>query len=94
VQALSFITACIPYLQPFLESLKTGLLWTEDIQRQGQTSIGVSSYTNASSTGNRRDYLEIQEDLVNNGRVGSGTELKTLRDKYEVAGLVREGRDV
>ncbi|KAL2037448.1 hypothetical protein N7G274_009728 [Stereocaulon virgatum] len=94
VQALSFTTACIPYLQPFLESLKTGLLWTEDIQRQGQTSTVVSSYTNGTCTGNRRDYLEIQENLVTDGRTGSGTELKTLRDKYEVAGLVRKGRDV
>ena len=93
MQALSITTACIPYLQPFLESLKTGLLWTEDIQRQGQTSVGVSSYTNAGSTGNRRDYLEIEEGSVN-GKVGSETELKTLRDKYESAGISREGRAV
>ena len=37
--------------------------------------------------------MEIEEESVN-GKVGSETELKTPRDKYESAGIRREGRAV
>ena len=33
VQALSIITACIPYLKPFFASLETGMIRTDDSQR-------------------------------------------------------------
>ena len=34
VQCVSLTTACIPYLQPFLLSLESGLLWGDDYRRQ------------------------------------------------------------
>ena len=33
IQNLSIITACIPYLKPFLDSLQTGMLGSEDHRR-------------------------------------------------------------
>lgn len=41
VQCVSLTTACIPYLQPFLLSLESGLLCSDDYRRQ---SIKNSSY--------------------------------------------------
>ena len=44
VQCVSLTTACIPYLQPFLLSLESGMLWGDDYRRQ---SIRNTSYTSS-----------------------------------------------
>ena len=44
VQCVSLTTACIPYLQPFLLSLESGMLWGDDYRRQ---SIQNPSYTSS-----------------------------------------------
>ena len=44
VQCVSLTTACIPYLQPFLLSLESGMLWGDDYRRQ---SVQNSSYTSS-----------------------------------------------
>ena len=44
VQCVSLTTACIPYLQPFLLSLESGMLWGDDYRRE---SIQNSSYTSS-----------------------------------------------
>lgn len=77
VQTLSIVTACVPYLQPFLESLNTGLLWTKDIQVQGHLSDGYGSH-NPRNT--RRKYTNIETQP---GISGGNMELRTLRDQYE-----------
>ena len=74
VQALSVITACVPYLQPFLESLNTGLLWNGDIQRQGQSS---DLYRSQGLSIHRRDYENLESRIHPDG---TKVELKTLRD--------------
>ena len=77
VQALCVITACVPYLQPLLESLNTGLLWNGDIQRQGQLS---NLYGSQLPSIHRRDYENLESQISTDG---TKVELKTLRDKYE-----------
>jgi len=58
VQTLSLITACIPYLKPFLDSLQAGALRTDSAKTReygstfGQSSMGKST---------RRNYLELNE---------------------------------
>lgn len=37
---MSMITACIPYLKPFYESLQSGLIRSDDLRRRG---LGTSS---------------------------------------------------
>ena len=44
LQCVSLTTACIPYLQPFLLSLESGMLWGDDYRRQ---SVQNSSYTSS-----------------------------------------------
>ena len=44
VQCVSLTTACIPYLQPFLLSLESGMLWGDDYRRE---SIRNPSYTSS-----------------------------------------------
>ncbi|KAL9611263.1 MAG: hypothetical protein Q9167_004089 [Letrouitia subvulpina] len=39
VQALSIITACVPYLKPFFESLESGMIRSDDLRRQGIRTI-------------------------------------------------------
>ncbi|KAI4169554.1 MAG: hypothetical protein LQ343_005634 [Gyalolechia ehrenbergii] len=39
VQSLSIITACIPCLKPFLESLESGMLRSDDLRRRGMGGI-------------------------------------------------------
>ena len=44
LQCVSLTTACIPYLQPFLLSLESGMLWGDDYRRQ---SFQNPSYTSS-----------------------------------------------
>ena len=44
VQALSIITACIPYLKPFFASLESGMIRTDDTRRLGARSIWSYGY--------------------------------------------------
>ena len=44
VQCVSLTTACVPYLQPFLLSLESGILWGDDYRRQ---STKDPSYTSS-----------------------------------------------
>ncbi len=39
VQSLSIITACIPYLKPFFESLESGMLDNDTLRREGMTEL-------------------------------------------------------
>ena len=44
VQALSIITACIPYLKPFFVSLESGMIRADDSRRLGAHSIWTYGY--------------------------------------------------
>ncbi|KAL8726982.1 MAG: hypothetical protein Q9166_006345 [cf. Caloplaca sp. 2 TL-2023] len=39
VQSLSIITACVPCLKPFLESLESGMLRSDDLRRRGMGGV-------------------------------------------------------
>lgn len=47
VLCLSIVTACIPYLKPFLDSLESGQMRADDLRRRGKT--GVSGYEGSGS---------------------------------------------
>lgn len=38
IQSLGIVTACTPYLRPFLESLNSGMIRNDDIRRRGGSS--------------------------------------------------------
>jgi hypothetical protein len=46
VENLSIMTACVPYLKPFLESLESGLIRNDDLRRRGEITGegGFASY--------------------------------------------------
>ena len=50
VQAASFISACVPYLRPFLESLESGMIRSDDLRRRGMG--GSYGYGDSSQKGN------------------------------------------
>ncbi|KAI4234235.1 MAG: hypothetical protein LQ349_003911 [Xanthoria aureola] len=55
VQSLSIITACVPCLKPFLESLESGMLRTDDLRRRGMNGAygyGSHNLTNLSARSN------------------------------------------
>ena len=53
VQNLGIITACVPYIKPFLESLESGMIRTDDLRRRGVTA--AYGY-NASNSENSRPH--------------------------------------
>ena len=57
VQALSIITACIPYLKPFFSSLETGMIRADDSRRLGSRSIWTYEYRK--STAPRKSFSSI-----------------------------------
>lgn len=51
VQSLSIITACVPYLKPFFESLESGMIRSDDLRRRGMKfPYGYGSGKSAGST--------------------------------------------
>ncbi|EDO02817.1 hypothetical protein SS1G_05294 [Sclerotinia sclerotiorum 1980 UF-70] len=55
VQCLSIVTACVPYLKPFLDSLESGMLRTDDLRRRGGTTVeGYRDVNVNSSEGSKR----------------------------------------
>ncbi|KAJ8067126.1 hypothetical protein OCU04_004501 [Sclerotinia nivalis] len=55
VQCLSIVTACVPYLKPFLDSLESGMLRTDDLRRRGGTTVeGYRDVNAKSSEGSKR----------------------------------------
>lgn len=42
IQNLSIITACVPYLKPFLESLESGMIRSDNVRRHGDTTTSES----------------------------------------------------
>ena len=53
VQNLGIITACVPYIKPFLESLESGMIRTDDLRRRGVTA--AYGY-NSDRSGNDRPF--------------------------------------
>lgn len=47
VQCLSIVTACVPYLKPFLDSLESGQMRADDLRRRGK--MGISGYGGSGS---------------------------------------------
>lgn len=52
VQCLSIVTACVPYLKPFLDSLESGQMRADDLRRRGKT--GVSGYGGSGGSGSNQ----------------------------------------
>lgn len=55
VQCVSLITACIPYLQPFMLSLESGFLWGEDFRQRRLKDSAYASDEPSKPTS--RNYL-------------------------------------
>ena len=52
VESLSVIAACIPYLEPFLDSLESGMMNNDQLRREGLSDLysrGKSEITGSSS---------------------------------------------
>jgi len=76
VQCLSIVTACFPYLKPFLLSLESGLMRADDLRRRGQTHGDTYNHDNinkSDSSGSKRS--KVKKMLVNtfNSQSHSGT---------------------
>ena len=85
VQNLGIITACIPYLKPFLESLESGLIRSDDLRQRTEGSHGEHSAKSSRAKGRQRSSSlerlalktlggEVTTTAVrNNGEVEKGT---------------------
>ena len=60
IQNLSIITACIPYLKPFLESLETGMLGSNDHHRHRLSA----TYRNTDETVTSTESVSLRHSLA------------------------------
>jgi hypothetical protein len=58
VENLSIITACVPYLKPFLESLEPGLIRNDDLPRCGEIT-GAGGFATYGS--GKRSQLSMKD---------------------------------
>lgn len=50
-QTLGIVTACVPYLKPFIQSLESGMIRSDDIRRRGDvTGVFSQGYINPSAS--------------------------------------------
>ena len=78
VQALSITTACIPYLRPFLESLESGLLRSDDLRRRGEKACGYGTSKSAGKNSNLVSQVSSRRPTV--ADVALSVPLRPLRD--------------
>ena len=76
VQALSITTACIMYLRPFLESLESGLIRSDDLRRSGME--GIYGYRASKST--KKGSNPISWGSENRAVIPSSIPLRPLQD--------------
>ena len=69
VQALSIITACIPYLKPFFSSLETGMIRTDDSRRLGSRSIWTYGYRESKAS--RKSFSSISLRSIGSRRLNT-----------------------
>lgn len=77
VQALSIITACIPYLKPFFVSLETGMIRTDDARRMESKS--TRTYWYSRSTGPKKNIASTLLRPMRSKKSEEWTELSTQR---------------
>ncbi|PQE08103.1 integral membrane protein [Rutstroemia sp. NJR-2017a BVV2] len=61
VLCLSILTACFPYLKPFLLSLESGLMRVDDLRRRGQTDGEIYNHYNideSNGSGTKRSKVK------------------------------------
>ncbi|KAL8695664.1 MAG: hypothetical protein Q9224_003251 [Gallowayella concinna] len=71
VQSLSIITACIPSLKPFLESLESGMLRSDDLRRRGIGGVyGYGSHNLTHLSTSRSNGKKEKVNLASNPSAG------------------------
>ena len=71
VQSLSIITACIPCLKPFLESLESGMLRIDDLRRRGANgAYGYGSHSLSNISASRSNGKKEKSQLGTNASAG------------------------
>lgn len=88
VQALSITAACILYLGPFLESLESGMIRSDDLRRNG---LGVT-YGSGTSKGTRKCFNLVSLSPKSSSRavIPSSIPLRPLQDVENTATVETE----
>ena len=79
IQCLSLSSACFLYLKPFLDSVQSGFIRSDDLRRRG------SDYKSAGSTSTRRNFFSI--DSVDRSKPDDSTRMKSLSKSYYAASI-------
>ena len=85
IQCLAILTACIPYLKPFMESMESGLIRADDLRRRGVhgNSNGYGNSKNSKGSKSSKNFnfsLPLKDRLTsstNNTRSGNGENAST-----------------
>ncbi|KAF4627810.1 hypothetical protein G7Y89_g10344 [Cudoniella acicularis] len=86
VENLSIITACVPYLKPFLQSLESGLVRSDDLRRRGDITnfgTGFDKVSGAYGSGSRRQVSGNRSQLTT-----KDNESKSRETAVELAHIV------
>lgn len=75
VQCLSIVTACFPYLKPFLTSLESGLIRADDLRRRGGTDVDYYNTSNAQKSDKSKSAQSASAQ-------STSTQIKSNRSKF------------
>jgi hypothetical protein len=80
-QTLGIVTACVPYLKPFIQSLESGMIRSDDIRRRGDVTGALSQgYSNPRGSGRSppKSTLNSTNSSQQKSRLTKLTELQTI----------------
>lgn len=93
VQALSIITACVPYLKPFFSSLETGMIRADDSRRLESRSIWSSHSKQRSTTRTKKSVLSTMSRSSASRPGASTVPSDALHEDYTLNTHVIGGRN-
>lgn len=78
VQSLGIVTSCIPYLKPFIQSLESGMIRSDDIRRRGETGALARGYIKAEDTRFDHSQNKSSSNNITSHGISGSSELQTI----------------
>ena len=91
VQAMGIVVSCIPYIKPFLESLESGMIRTDDLRRLRVT--GVYGYHGPSKRSGRTKSYKLGDIISSASKTTPTQRMTGAAGAENIDGIVSEGRN-
>ena len=93
VQNIGIITACMPYIKPFIESLESGMIRTDDLRRRGLTTPYGYGFSSKAGRDNRAGASSFSSRFGLNKQPSRTADTDTGSSAINVIALTNDHND-